>query len=326
MQRTNDFYLIDLSKVVMAWLVVAGHTGVAQLLPATLDYMLEIRMSLYFAFSGFFFAPAFKLSRSLRHLTPMLLIYAVASAPLIHAQFAGDSVGEILHYIVFSAYGVTWFVMAIIWCMIITSLVNRLVANRRLMLIILLIIGAFFYLLTLAESGYADLLRSTWVGSAARAYCEIGYTLMWSFPRGLLCFAIGATFRLLSPRPRKTSAFIFLAIALVVYFSEFKIDIHFGIADYGACFTRPLMTAGVLAALLSLCRPTDRWTQGAVARQYSTMLYFSHPIWIFLLSKFTPLPLGPWMMITVLLLFAIQFAIFRYLNTKPAFRWLRYAA
>lgn len=326
MQRLNDYFPIDCTKVVMAILVVCVHTEANRYFSDTACYFLNIRMPLFFMFSGFFFAPGFKLGRSLRHLLPMLALYTALSWPLLKFNYAGVPPFEAIKRLIFSGtYSVTWFVVALMWCMAIVAAFNRLIKNTPLRLTLLLTLSIFLYILALSVEPYHSLLDATWIGPVSRTYKQIFASIFWSFPRGLLLFAIGAIFRKYNLRfPLPAAALLTLA-GLTIFTAELMIDRQIGIPVMQISATLPIATLSVFALILAFCRPSNTWKVGALCRQYSTMLYFIHPMMIFTLGHLG-MTSGMLLWVVTVILFSPIFLIYLKLRNIRGFHWLRYAA
>lgn len=132
----RNYFFIDVLKLLLAILIVMLHSNI---FPNSDDnsfgsflhkYIYVLVLPLFFSFSGFFFHNHTIASFPWKKIKRVILLYlfwVIPNSPTIYIKYNAVPFGHILSGILFSGTFMTsWFLNAIIWCMIIDSLLSYL--------------------------------------------------------------------------------------------------------------------------------------------------------------------------------------------------------
>lgn len=326
----NRYFPIDFAKILMAIMIVALHSmplfhnaGVDQYV----GWGFDLVVPLFFCFSGFFYGANTDLKKSLRHLIPLYLFYAVLSWPLSFIVFEGLTLWQALHKaLFFGTFNIGWFIVSLAWCMIIIFYLDKL-RNRALRYGLMTASALLCYVVCMSMISYSSVITGSVIGKMQRISADLISVPQWSFMRGLLFFTIGFFFNRFAIRIPRYAAFAMLLMALTAYFAELTLTNLAGITVTSINCSIPFVIFSGMATILSYCRPTDDHGLGKEFRRASTMLYLSHPMIMFLLYRATGINGGLPRLVITLAVFAILFATYQRLRKlqKPYLHWLKYA-
>lgn len=235
----------------------------------------------------------------------------------------GLSAFQLIRQFVFSSsFNVSWYLVALIWCIIITGITKKLGAYFQICLAILL------YIMCISDLVFFQLIKNTWLETINSNYKIVFGTIAWSFPHGLLFFIIGYFLGRFEANgivvnKRVVLPLLFLAIiigAIEIYYSSQSMKI---VEPYGF-IAMPLFVLTALATMLSFSGTIVEIVSGRLLRNLSTLLYLSHPIIKAVWIKFFG-PDGLNGLIFLILVFcAMSYLIFK-LEKYKSFNWLKYS-
>lgn len=325
----NKYFPIDCSKMVMAILIVALHS-MPMFHNESVDqyaaWSLDIVVPLFFCFSGFFYARNTDLKKSLKHLIPLYLFYAVISWPLSFIVFEGLTWWRALQKVLFfGTFNVGWFIIALIWSMTIIYLIDKL-KNKALRYSVMIAAALLCYTVCMSTLSYGSALFPPIFKEMQKISFDLFVVPQWSFMRGLLFFTIGFLFNRFAIRIPRYAALLMLLIAVASYSAELTLTNQAGIHVTSINFSLPFVAFAGMALIMSFCRPTDDYGYGKKFRQASTMLYLSHPIIMFLIYRVSGINYGLTRFCLTLIVFFAVYTIYQRLCRRPHFQWLRYAS
>lgn len=328
MQKYNHYFAIDLTKLLLAVFVVGLHSQPlfrTEAIDLTTSRIFDLAVPLFFAFSGFFFAIRFDLKKSIKNLMSIYLFYLIFSWPLCVTVYRDlDWIAAIQRTLFMGPLNIGWYAVTLMWCMTIIWALNRLKSKKTARLIAS-ILSISLYIMCISQFSYRPILQDSIIGSIDTFYKMIFYTIAWSVPQGLIFFLTGViVYRNNIKFNLHTSLFI-AAIGLALYFGEFALSEKTGIMVKSINFSLPLATFGLLSLLLSLCKPLPYVDLGKKCRQASTMMYFSHPMIMFIIYRTTGINVGWHRFILTLAIIGIVFAISQKLSEYKRFNWIKYA-
>lgn len=324
----NRYFTINCTKMVLAVMVVCLHSCLLtgnHIADTAIHILLQLPVPLFFSFSGFFFAKG-NLKKSVRHILSLYAFWLIVCWPLTITVYRDMTFMQAIGQTLFSgAFSVAWFLVALLWCMIITSAVMH-IRCKKVAVTLLLALGIGLYILCISQFCYKTLLNSGIGGTIISGYKSIFHTIAWSFPQGLVFFAVGYLFNLYDIRLRKSTAAALAVPAIALYAAEAWLIINHGLGnDIIATFAMMPAVPALTALILSFCCPTPYVTQGKRLREASTMLYLSHPMIMFLLYRAFGITGGLMRLLPTLAIFTIMFAVYLRLRERRGFQWLRYA-
>lgn len=325
----NKYFTIDCSKMVMAIMIVALHSMPLLHNEAVDQYTawsFDMIVPLFFCFSGFFYGRYTDLKKSLKHLVPLYLFYAILSWPLSFIVFEGLKWWQALHKaLFFGTFNIGWFIIALMWSMTIIYFFDKL-KNKALRYSVMISFALLCYTICLSILSYHSALSHGVIKTMQKISFDLFVVPQWSFMRGILFFTIGFLFNRLDIHLPKVISIPLLLIAMTSYFSELTLSNQAGIFVTSINFSLPFVVFAGMAVILSYCPPVNDNGLGKSFRQASTMLYLSHPMIMFLLYRAFGITDGWMRFIPTLLVFAIGFAIYQRLCQQSHFQWLRYAS
>lgn len=324
----NKYYPIDCAKIVLALIILLLHTRSFLPIGDTVlqEAFYNLSVPLFFCFSGFFFARNINCKKSLHHLGVLYLIWLVVLWPLCISRFKEIDFMDRIIFLVTSGFVPTgWFIIALMWCMAITTLIWK-IKDKRIAAALLTVAGIICFTYCSLRNAYSQ----TEVGQLLYGHSqETNYVLgclFWSFPRGMLYFVIGFAFMRLQININRIAAWIAVIAILVLFIFETQHIIDsYRLVNVYAPLSNPLLVSAIMALLLSYCRPTPHVAAGKMLREASTMLYMAHPIIMYTVSRLTGIRIGWMFAATILLLFAILFYSYLLLRNRKGFSFLKYA-
>lgn len=323
MTKQNNYFIIDILKVVLAIGVVLIHSlPVADSIctNSLLYSVCRIAVPLFFCFSGFFFSKGTSIVHFVKRILLLYAFWIIVQFPLILNQFTSLTLLQTTQKIIFvSTFPISWYLTSLIWCAILTYLLSRFKP------LTIITIAALLYVMCVTEFGwYYNLLQGTWVEDFNSIYKIVFYSIKYSFPQGLLFFVIGYYGKSLI-NLNKTIVCVLLIIGLLCYSGE-------SIFLYGknalestvSMFSLPLIILGLFVLILKSCKATDYINTGRICRNVSTLIYLSHPIILIIVSKYFGLMGLSRFTVTILLFIPLCFIYFSLRKIKY-FKWLKYA-
>lgn len=324
----NRYFTIDVIKVILALFIVMLHSPVLTAndeVNKGIAGIYSIAVPLFFCFSGFFFRKTgSKCGKTVKRILILYLFWLIPSFPLILGQRFNEDltiIQYIQQFVFSSSYSVSWYLVAMIWCVIICYITRKLNPS------IVFIIAVFLYTLCVCHLWLRQLVADTFICSLIMGYQKVFGTVVWSFPQGLIYFLIGYNFDENKVK-NKNSSWLWtiglLSLSLVLYFCEiYCVEFTTGERTRGYMMM-PLLVYSIFNASIYFSHPTMYVEEGKMLRNVSTLLYLSHPIIMaigFKLFGFT----GIQRFWFVLLIFAIMCPAYFYLKKKTTFHWLKYA-
>lgn len=344
MTSTQNYSSIDLAKFVAAIFVVAIHaqpfSGLTQ--TVVIDVFARMAVPFFFITSSFFFFsknPGKKeLSHYLRRMGILYLFWFVVEFPItcLHAfiepetPFGHNLLMLLRNFLFGSTFGGSWFLMALMQCILLTWLLAR-----RMRFAVLLVLGAFFYLLAVGSSYYYAFLPSVvqhgvdgyrrWIGSMELSWmsallpCVLGFwvaryrqTVLEVFTSERLRVLLPVAFLLVC-----CEVFGVQAAYASVQLQLDKTDVYF------------LLQPMVLLLFVWLLQKKCTWPLPyRRLRVYSTLFYFSHFVFVFVLVLVNKhvVPVHPLLKYVLVLCCCLLFSrLLLFLSEKKGWGWLKYA-
>lgn len=323
----NNYFLIDITKVILAVCVVLLHTPPifeSELINTCLYSICDVAVPLFFAFSGFFFnKTGCNTKKTVLRLTTLYLLWTLISIYMVMGQLfnQGLTLPQILKSLLFShSFNVSWYLVALIWCVLISKFTEKWHPVFRFVLAIGL------YTMCIADLSFQSYLTNSFICQINDIYKWIFGTVCWSFPQGLIFFFIGYYAESFISEKSKVNKqnILVLFFSLILWITEI---IYFKNSDIisGApgMLSMPLLVFSIIVIVLKSCVPMPFIIEGKILRNISTLLYLSHPmikaVWIKIYGYDGPLGLL-FLAISFSLMFFIIFKLQKYTN----FRWLKY--
>lgn len=327
-KEQNTYFTIDCAKIILSVMIVALHS-----LPLfqdkninlVLNSILQLSVPMFFAFSGFFYAKDCNWSNSIKRLGILYIFWMIFSWPLCFNIYEHlDSISIIRKLICSGLIPAGWYIIALIWCIIITIPLKYNKSN--LSLSIFCLISIVFYLICVNQFSYKPFLLAEYVSQLDLQHKHILNTLTWSFPRGLIFFLIGFIFRIKKIHLGKRTAWIMTIISFGVYALESHIILHNSYGEDTTCtLSTPLLIIALTSLILFYCIPTPYKILGYQLRKVSTMLYMSHPMIMFLIYHATGINVGWERFLLTLAVFSVGLIIYNRLIKYQQLSWLKYA-
>lgn len=326
----NKYFPIDCTKVVLALMIVAMHTGLPGEMPHTvqriIEPLLEIAVPLFFVFSGFFFARKMNWRQTSSRILRLYAFWLLLSWPLCFNNYEGLTVIECIQKTIFSgAFNVAWFLVTLLWCTVITGMTLRSKKHWTLRFVALSIVATVLYIMCISSFCYPQMAEFEPLGFLMRGYRTLFFTINWSVPHGLLFFLIGVGIYHYRIRMKTGWAWSLLILSLIFFAFECYYLSVYGLKhrNPSAAFSVPPLAIAILMTMLCYCRPTPTAARGKLMREYSTMLYLAHPMIMFLLFWFFGFKSGIAGFSATLAIFTFAFMLYQRL--RPKFPILKYA-
>ncbi|MCM1292331.1 MAG: acyltransferase [Bacteroides sp.] len=327
--QSNHYFAIDVTKMVLAVLVVCIHCQrlfESQSTEFLFGSICDLAVPLFFAFSGFFFAQNCNVKKSVKRLLAIYLFYLFFSWPLCIRLYKDLTLIQAIKRTLFMGpTNVGWYAVALIWCMIIVFLFMK-IKKKWISYACMSALAILLYVMCLSEYSYIG-LKDTIIGDLTIYSKYILHDVRYSFCQGLIYFLIGFFVAKTNFRLSIYFGIILALIGIGLFFYE---NYTILVPEWGYDMRKnnislPICTFGLLMFILSLCRPSATVVQGALLRQASTILYFSHPMLIFLTYRATGVNHGSFALTTVLIAYSIIFFSYIKLRDRQWFGWLKYA-
>lgn len=280
MAKINDYFLIDILKVLLAIGVVLIHS-----LPVTdsvsinsfLYSICRIGVPLFFCFSGFFYKGA-SIFHFVKRVLLLYIFWIIVQFPLVLNQFTSLTLLQAIQKIVFvSTFPISWYLTSLIWCALLINVFHRFKP------LTIFFIAAFLYVMCVTEFGwYYNVFQGTWIEEFNGIYKVIFYSIKYSFPQGFVFFVIGYYGKSWM-RLNKTIVCLLLIVGLLCYAAEsiFLYD-KSALESTVSMFSLPLLIFSIFVFILKSCKATHYIKAGRLCRNVSTLIYLAHPV---LLSK-----------------------------------------
>lgn len=314
----NKYYFIDKAKIVLAILVIVLHSGPNP----SIEMICNVAVPLFFSFSGFFY------SRSRTSWADfskrILLLYAFWFAvqwPLALPMTKHmTSWADLAKQVAFSStYPVSWYLIALVWSAILLTALKKM----NIMWQGILLVGCTLYVMCVAELGWHEFFRGTWLHTFNGMYKTVFRNIAWSFPQGFIFFAMGYYMR-----GDKSSRFymLFSLGAAVLYFLEGYWVSHYHLCvGMSALFSMLPLVYGLTGLCLSQCSPTPYAERGKLLREISTILYLCHPVLMTIGLRFWGISGGMTRILFVLSTSVPLMFIYFKAREYKYLKWLKYA-
>lgn len=322
MAKINDYFLIDILKVLLAIGVVLIHS-----LPVTdsvsinsfLYSICRIGVPLFFCFSGFFYKGA-SIFHFVKRVLLLYVFWIIVQFPLVLNQFTSLTLLQAIQKIVFvSTFPISWYLTSLIWCALLINVFHRFKP------LTIFFIAAFLYVMCVTEFGwYYNVFQGTWIEEFNGIYKVIFYSIKYSFPQGFVFFVIGYYGKSWM-RLNKTIVCLLLIVGLLCYAAEsiFLYD-KSALESTVSMFSLPLLIFSIFVFILKSCKATHYIKAGRLCRNVSTLIYLAHPVLLIMLSKYCGLMGLSRFIVTILLFIPLSYAYFS-LKKYKYFKWLKYA-
>lgn len=322
MAKINDYFLIDILKVLLAIGVVLIHS-----LPVTdsvsinsfLYSICRIGVPLFFCFSGFFYKGA-SIFHFVKRVLLLYIFWIIVQFPLVLNQFTSLTLLQAIQKIVFvSTFPISWYLTSLIWCALLINVFHRFKP------LTIFFIAAFLYVMCVTEFGwYYNVFQGTWIEEFNGIYKVIFYSIKYSFPQGFVFFVIGYYGKSWM-RLNKTIVCLLLIVGLLCYAAEsiFLYD-KSALESTVSMFSLPLLIFSIFVFILKSCKATHYIKAGRLCRNVSTLIYLAHPVLLIMLSKYCGLMGLSRFIVTILLFIPLSYAYFS-LKKYKYFKWLKYA-
>lgn len=275
----NRYFTIDVIKVILALFIVMLHSPVLTAndeVNKGIAGIYSIAVPLFFCFSGFFFRKTgSKCGKTVKRILILYLFWLIPSFPLVLGQRFNEDltiIQYIQQFVFSSSYSVSWYLVAMIWCVIICYVTRKLNPS------IVFIIAVFLYSLCVCHLWLRQLVADTFISSIIMGYQKVFGTVVWSFPQGLIYFLIGYNFDENKVK-NKNSSWLWtiglLSLSLILYFCEiYSVEFTTG-ESTGGYVIMPLLVYSALNASIYFSYPTVYVEEGKMLRNVSTLLYLS---------------------------------------------------
>ncbi|MGM9869985.1 MAG: acyltransferase family protein [Sodaliphilus sp.] len=324
----RTYHSIDLLKVVASLLVVAIHARPfeGEHYPLFISLFSRMAVPVFFVVSAFlFFRKKPGISQLLHYLKRMALLYAfwlvvesymvVESYFLLHDWSLGKAIAILVrNFFLNSTFSGSWFIMAL---MLGVPFVYAL--SRKLSTGCIVGIGVAIYGVVTVASNYYHYLPPAMQHSVDDAYKLLGLFHNSVLPAIAFC-GIG---KLIAEQEARIARWhrgvISVVLLLCVALSAIEVSNHQ--AYFDDCYFMLLLTIPTL--MIWVLRHEVQWQLPySFMRNFSTITYFSHFIFVWLLAEQTALsPMGRYFVIVVLCL--LTTIVLRYLARHIP--WLAYA-
>lgn len=254
MAKINDYFLIDILKVLLAIGVVLIHS-----LPVTdsvsinsfLYSICRIGVPLFFCFSGFFYKGA-SIFHFVKRVLLLYIFWIIVQFPLVLNQFTSLTLLQAIQKIVFvSTFPISWYLTSLIWCALLINVFHRFKP------LTIFFIAAFLYVMCVTEFGwYYNVFQGTWIEEFNGIYKVIFYSIKYSFPQGFVFFVIGYYGKSWM-RLNKTIVCLLLIVGLLCYAAEsiFLYD-KSALESTVSMFSLPLLIFSIFVFILKSCKAT----------------------------------------------------------------------
>lgn len=324
--KENRYFAIDVTKMILAILVVALHSlplSDNQDFNDAVRFICELAVPLFFCFSGFFFRTKTTLWPFVHRILSLYLFWFVIQVPLFSLGGTRELISfhrnltllENIQKVLFSStYSISWYLVALLWCGIITFYLSHFWKG------ISLAVAGMLYILSITNNGSNEFFQDTWIYSVGEAYKSVFYTIRWSFPYGLIFFLTGYYLKDMEQRIH----WKYFAACIALYGVIYVMKYHFAAVNIVYQFSTPLLILGITGLILKGGHPQPYVEEGRILRNTSTLLYLSHPVIMAILYKLFDAT-GTTRLLETLLVFAPCCWLYFVLRQKRGFGWLKYA-
>lgn len=344
MTTTKNYSSIDLAKFIAAVLVVAIHaqpfSGMTQ--TVVIDVFARMAVPFFFITSSFFFFSKDpgrqELCNYLRRMGILYLFWFVVEFPItcLHAfiepetPFGYNLLILLRNFFLGSTFGGSWFLMALMQCVLLVWLLGR-----RVRMAVLFVLGIFFYILAVLSSYYHVFLPEQMQNMVALYRHYIGsMELSWmsAFLPCVLGFYVARNQRSVLNMFTPGRLNVLLPVAFLLVCCEV-----FGVCSAYASLCLPfdktdvyfMLPPMVLLLFLWLLQKSLSWhLPYRRLRIYSTLFYFSHFVFVFALVLINKhiVPVHPLLKYALVLCCCLLFSrLLLFLSEKKGWGWLKYA-
>lgn len=302
-QKINS---IDLMRVICAYMVVAIHTHPGQEYNTTISYIFtqvipRIAVPFFFAVSGYFFTASLISNKSIViiYFKRILFTYTLWSFVYFIIQYIIDirnnvsaismMKSTIINYFVFGSWYHFWYFPALIFCVLISSLFNKLkkielLAKLSIVLYIMGVLGCAYYYLgiqlpvinRLYTFSQFDLLRRV---------------LFMGLPFFMIGYFVNKIKGYFNKINNKTSIFIMILILILFVFEIIIVNIlHLQINIFITLFLYPLTGWVLILCTKNPMKSLDKFS--AQLRVIGNLSFYSHPLLIMLFGTIVPKLIG----------------------------------
>ena len=247
-------------KLLLALVILIAHIQLFGEYPTVCSifnkYIFSFALPLFFLFSGYFFTNkvadvSIPWSYSFPKIKRVLILYAVWIIPnllTVYLRFRGTSIQYILSSVFFSGvYMASWYLNAIIWCMIIVTVISKLAP--KLYIYFAILVGLILYLIARGIiPDYINLLQ---------------IVTTHSFVGGLIFFSLGALLSKVKIPLLINIPLFFGAFALYMFNIEVILSL--------------ILIVFSLGVFLFQYAPSGSVQVGRAFRVSSTIIYLGHP-------------------------------------------------
>ncbi len=335
----SRFDMVDLSRVILAFMVVCIHVGLCTqyLIP-----YLRLSVPLFFMISAFFFfrktasmqEPSEKtayLKKFVIRNLKLYLFYFILLLPvtLMKRQWFSEGIvkgiGLFFKSLLFgSTFVASWFIMASVIGVALIFLLSQKLNN-----IVLLMISGVFYLEACMASNYYGIFHSIPGIKQVMDGLEIVFGATFNnFLVALLWIVLGKMFAEQKIKPGQVASWIILCVSLVLLTIEHHVLLWYQIPDNNDCYIM-LVPACICIFSLLINAKNVQISHTAELRKISVMVYATHGTVIVvlrgLLERFGLPKHSIILLALTLLLCGLYCVLILKLEKYPKLKWLKYA-
>ncbi len=336
MQKKYDG--IDLMKFIASIFVVAIHTGpFADINPMLNTIVCEgiarLGVPLFFLASAFLFYSGGnregKVVKYLKRMGIRYLCWFLIMLPItIYDRFIVSTyslpitiIRFIRSFFVTSTFSGSWFLVSCAFCVILFAFIDKL--DKKTGHILTIILSSCSYLICVFTSAYGALIERIGLSDVYNLYEMIFANPYTSFLVGIPYFAVA---RYLVNNDLKIKHIKPLAaISVVLLVLEVVLTLRFNLHKTTDCYFMLLPCAAMLFSLIK--NATINIKSASTMRKMSTIIFFSHFIWLFALrviGAVLNIELMNIMVFLITLILSLLTAKVIMLSNQGKFKWLRY--
>lgn len=288
----------------MALIIVIGHINLlweCDSIRFFFDrYIFPLVLPLFFLFSGFFFIPSKQdgslviswsdSARKIKRIVVLYLVWLIPNLPTVYLKLRVMDAAGVVSTILFSGvYMASWYLVALVWCMIVVTLLCHI--TKHYYLVFSIVLGLI--LILLSQGRIPDYLHI------------IDILTPYSIVRGLLYFSLGVLIKQIFI-PKVVTVIGLFVSALLIVFCDFPYSL--------TAFIFVIFFFG--DSLLSLF-PSGSVVLGKFLRNTSTIIYLGHPVLSISLHHYFSCPPVVVFIIVFIVLTSFSYVVFRYEKKYP---------
>ena len=270
---------IDIGKLICAILVIAAHThpSLSNLwLDRGVKLLLKLAVPFFFTATGYLLIDHLDKERLSKYVRRILVLYLIWS--LIYLPFKWPLSNPLRAIFITGVNSHLWYVPALVFSVVVVYLLHKKLRITQILVIasVFIIVGALLFTY--------EPITSKLIGSGGDWVFRLLDIIK---PRnglfyGFFYVALGAFLKQKKERPK-----VFYCVLLVVGLALVAIEGLIAVNKLHTNSTVLWLTCPIaVAGFFMICKTTEFKFETTIVRKMSSMIYFSHYIWIYILAWF----------------------------------------